>query len=131
MAECQYRGSHRGEGNLSGYRLSSEDENLNAFLFAASDRRHGGSGIPALELLIGEYAEDMEAKLNINGRSVSNAQILVAGTTGSGKTNLLAVLIQQFRNLSTETPYPVNFLCLIIRVSSLTRRMPAGLFTSM
>lgn len=52
----------------------SEEENLNAFLFAASDRRHGGSGIPALELLIGEYAEDMEAKLNINGRSVSNAQ---------------------------------------------------------
>ena len=87
-----------------------EDENLNAFLFMASDRRHGGSDIPALELLIGEYAEDMEAKLNINGRSVSNAQILVAGATGSGKTNLLAVLIQQFRNLSTETPYPVNFL---------------------
>lgn len=88
----------------------SEDENLNAFLFAESSRRGGGSSIPALELLIGEYGEDMEAKLNINGRSVSNAQILVAGTTGSGKTNLLAVLIQQFRNLSTETPYPVNFL---------------------
>ena len=52
----------------------------------------------------------MEAKLNINGRLVSNAQILIVGATGSGKTNLLAVLIQQFRNLSTETPYPVNFL---------------------
>lgn len=88
----------------------SEDENLNAFLFAESNRRGGGSGIPALELLIGEYADDMEAKLNINGRSVSNAQILVAGATGSGKTNLLAVLIQQFRTLSTDTPYPVNFL---------------------
>ncbi len=88
----------------------SEDENLNAFLFAENNRRGGGSGIPALELLVGEYGEDMEAKLNINGRSVSNAQILVAGATGSGKTNLLAVLIQQFRNLSTETPYPVNFL---------------------
>lgn len=59
---------------------------------------------------IGEYGEDMPAELSINNRSVSNAQILVAGTTGSGKTNLLAVLIQQFRNLSTETPYPVNFL---------------------
>ena len=35
---------------------------------------------------------------------------MIAGATGSGKTNLLAVLIQQFRNLSTETPYPVNFL---------------------
>lgn len=87
------------------------EENLNAFLFAESNRRSGGGyTIPALELLIGEYGEDMEAKLNINGRSVSNAQILIAGATGSGKTNLLAVLIQQFRNLSTETPYLVNFL---------------------
>lgn len=90
--------------------LMNED-NLNAFLFAESNRKGvGGYSIPALELLIGEYDEDMEAKLNINGRSVSNAQILIAGATGSGKTNLLAVLIQQFRNLSTETPYPVNFL---------------------
>lgn len=88
-----------------------EEENLNAFLFAETNRRSGGGyTIPALDLLIGEYGEDMEAKLNINGRSVSNAQILIAGATGSGKTNLLAVLIQQFRNLSTETPYPVNFL---------------------
>ena len=91
-----------------GIAFLSEDENLNAFLFSESNRRGGGIGIPALELLIGEYGEDMEAKLNINGRSVSNAQILVAGATGSGKTNLLAVLIQQFRNLSTETPYPTQ-----------------------
>ena len=90
--------------------LSDDDNNLNAFFFASSDRRHSGNSIPALELLIGEYAEDMAAKLNINGSSVSNAQILVAGATGSGKTNLLAVLINQFRTLSTETPYPVNFL---------------------
>lgn len=88
-----------------------EEENLNSFLLAEHNRRGtGGHTIPALELLIGEYGEDMEATLNINGRSVSNAQILIAGATGSGKTNLLAVLIQQFRNLSTETPYPVNFL---------------------
>lgn len=72
-----------------------EEENLNAFLFAETNRRSGGGyTIPALDLLIGEYGEDMEAKLNINGRSVSNAQILIAGATGSGKTNLLAVLIQ-------------------------------------
>lgn len=71
-----------------------EEENLNAFLFAETNRRSGGGyTIPALDLLIGEYGEDMEAKLNINGRSVSNAQILIAGATGSGKTNLLAVLI--------------------------------------
>lgn len=50
--------------------LSDDDNNLNAFFFASSDRRHGGNSIPALELLIGEYAEDMAAKLNINGSSV-------------------------------------------------------------
>jgi energy-coupling factor transporter ATP-binding protein EcfA2 len=93
-----------------GLQYLSDEDNLNSFLFSVSDRRHSSNDIPALELLIGEYDDDMEAKLNINGRSISNAQILIAGTTGSGKTNLLAVLIQQFRNLSTDTPYPVNFL---------------------
>lgn len=93
-----------------GIRYLSEEDNLNSFLYSVSDRRRSSNSIPELELLIGEYGDDMEAKLNINGRSVSNSQVLVAGTTGSGKTNLLAVLIQQFRNLSTDTPYPVNFL---------------------
>lgn len=93
-----------------GIRFLSEEENMNAFLYAENNRRHGGNEIPALDLMIGEYGEDMPAELSINNKAVSNAQILVAGTTGSGKTNLLAVLIQQFRSLSTETPYPVNFL---------------------
>ena len=52
----------------------------------------------------------MEASLNINGKSITNTQILIAGSTGSGKTNLLAVLINQLRRLSVETAYPVNFL---------------------
>jgi type IV secretory pathway VirB4 component len=34
----------------------------------------------------------------------------VAGTTGSGKSNLLAVLINQIRMASSDTHYPVNFL---------------------
>ncbi len=93
-----------------GIKYLMEEDNLNSFLFSASDKRRTSNGIPELELLIGEYDDDMEAKLNINGRAVTNSQIIIAGTTGSGKTNLLAVLIQQFRNLSTETPYPVNFL---------------------
>ena len=73
-------------------------------------RRNRTGGIPALQLMIGQYDEDMEALLDINSRSISNTQILVAGTTGSGKTNLLAVLINQLRTLSIESPYPVNFL---------------------
>ena len=87
-----------------------DEDNLNSFLFVQNGRRRSSNSIPPLELLIGEYGDDMEATLNINGRSVANAQVLVAGTTGSGKTNLLSVLIQQMRSLSTDTPYPVNFL---------------------
>eukprot|EP00975_Prorocentrum_lima_P054463 11422107-Prorocentrum_lima.AAC.1 len=63
--------------------------------------------IPVLNLLIGNYGdEEMEATLDINSRSITNSQIIIAGATGSGKTNLLAVLIQQFRMLSTESQYP-------------------------
>lgn len=99
-----------GKEILRGIDYLMDDANLNSFLFAETGRGHASSNIPALDLLIGEYGDDMEAKLSINSRSVSNAQIIIAGTTGSGKTNLLAVLIQQFRALSLETPYPVNFL---------------------
>ena len=93
-----------------GLKYLMSDDNLNAFLFAESDRKCASSSIPMLDLVIGEYGDGIEAKLNINGRSVSNAQVIIAGTTGSGKTNLLAVIIEQFRSLSIETPYPVNFL---------------------
>lgn len=86
------------------------DNNLNNFLYNAADRKKSTGTIPALDLIIGDYGDDIEATLNINGRAITNSQILIAGSTGSGKTNLLAVLINQFRCLSTETPYPVNFL---------------------
>ncbi|MDE7110177.1 MAG: DUF87 domain-containing protein, partial [Muribaculaceae bacterium] len=67
--------------------------------------------IPVLNLLIGNYGDaDMEATLDINSRAITNAQIIIAGATGSGKTNLLAVLMQQIRALSSESAYPVNFL---------------------
>jgi len=68
------------------------------------------SAIPELNLHIGQYENGMEAYLDINSRSISNTQILVAGTTGSGKSNLLAVLINQIRSASSDTHYPVNFL---------------------
>ncbi len=66
--------------------------------------------IPELDLLIGMYDDDMEARLDINSRAISNTQVLVAGTTGSGKSNLLAVLIKEIRSASADTHYPVNFL---------------------
>jgi len=84
--------------------------NLNNFLYSTITSGRGSNAIPALDLLIGTYGDDIDAKLNISGTDISNTQILIAGATGSGKTNLLAVLINQMRSLSVETPYPVNFL---------------------
>jgi energy-coupling factor transporter ATP-binding protein EcfA2 len=68
--------------------------------------------IPVLNLLIGTFTDGdrSQASLNLNGREIPNTQILIAGATGSGKTNLLAVLLKQIRTASVETPYPVNFL---------------------
>lgn len=68
------------------------------------------SDIPELNLAIGQYEDGMDAMLDINSRAIANTQILVAGTTGSGKSNLLAVLINQIRMASSDTHYPVNFL---------------------
>lgn len=68
------------------------------------------AAIPELNLRIGEYENGMDAMLDINSRSISNTQILVAGTTGSGKSNLISVLINQIRSASSDTHYPVNFL---------------------
>ncbi len=66
--------------------------------------------IPELNLRIGTYENEMDAFLDINSRAIANTQVLVAGTTGSGKTNLLAVLINQIRSCSSDSHYPVNFL---------------------
>jgi hypothetical protein len=88
------------------------DNNLENYLFAAGNGKVALSkDIPALNLLIGYYGDaEMEATLDINSRAITNAQIIIAGATGSGKTNLLAVLMQQFRALSSESRFPVNFL---------------------
>ena len=87
-----------------------KDGNLDSFLFSTGFSKSSFKGIPSLDLAIGTYGDDIEAKINISSTEIANTQILVAGATGSGKTNLLAVLINQFRSLSVETPYPVNFL---------------------
>lgn len=95
---------------LRGRNFLMDENNLNGFLYSIASSNKNNGSIPALELLIGEYDEEMEALLDINSRAITNSQILVAGATGSGKTNLLAVLIQQIRSRSIETAYPVNFL---------------------
>lgn len=98
---------------LRGRDYLMDENNLNSLLFASGNGNgsgHATNDIPKLDLIIGDYGEDMPAMLPINNRSVTNSQILIAGSTGSGKSNLIAVLIQQFCSLSIESPYPVNFL---------------------
>ena len=75
------------------------DNNLDSFLYAMNNKVAMAKDIPVLNLLIGNYGdEEMEATLDINSRSITNSQIIIAGATG------------QFRMLSTESQYPVNFL---------------------
>jgi type IV secretory pathway VirB4 component len=97
---------------LRGRDVLLKDEVLDDWLLnTVSSSRAGKAGsIPFLNLNIGTYEDEIPALLNLNGRDISNTQILVAGTTGSGKSNLLAVLLNEIRTLSIESPYPVNFL---------------------
>lgn len=97
---------------LRGSALLLKDNVLDTWLLQSTSHYKGGrnSAIPSLNLNIGTYEDDIPALLNLNGKEIPNTQILVAGTTGSGKSNLLAVLINEIRSLSIETPYPVNFL---------------------
>lgn len=89
-----------------------EDDNLEKWLSTKAGRglKKGGGKIPFLDLDIGAYPDDISAKLNLNGRNIPNTQILIAGTTGSGKSNLLAILMREIRSLTVDTAYPVNFL---------------------
>jgi energy-coupling factor transporter ATP-binding protein EcfA2 len=80
---------------------------LNTTTFSSNNK---AGQIPNLNLNIGTYEDSIPATLNLNGREITNTQILVAGTTGSGKSNLLAVLLNEIRTLSIESAYPVNFL---------------------
>lgn len=92
---------------LRGRDYLMSDNNLDSFLYAMNNKVAMTKDIPVLNLLIGNYGdEEMEATLDINSRSITNSQIIIAGATGSGKTNLLAVLIQQFRMLPQNHNIP-------------------------
>lgn len=80
---------------------------LNTTTFSGNNK---AGRIPYLNLNIGMYEDNIPAFLNLNGKDITNTQIIIAGTTGSGKSNLLAVLLNEIRTLSIESPYPVNFL---------------------
>lgn len=97
---------------LRGREVLLKDDVLEEWLLNTVTSTKGGKAgaIPFLNLNIGSYEDEIPATLNLNGRDVPNTQILVAGTTGSGKSNLLAVLLNEIRSLSIESPYPVNFL---------------------
>lgn len=96
---------------MRGHELLMQEGTVDEWLHF-SPLRGGKSSqdIPVLDLLIGKYDDEMEACLDLNSKAITNTQVLVAGTTGSGKSNLLAVLINQIRMASADTHYPVNFL---------------------
>lgn len=97
---------------LRGRDILMQEGGIDAWLCNTPLRGSGSwaGEIPELNLRIGEYENGMDAFLDINTRAIANTQVLVAGTTGSGKTNLLAVLINQIRSCSSDSHYPVNFL---------------------
>ena len=88
-----------------------DENNLDAWLgVSVRSGNPSFSHIPFLNLNIGSYQDDIPATLNLNARTIPNTQILIAGSTGSGKSNLLAVLMREIRALTVDTAYPVNFL---------------------
>jgi len=97
---------------LRGRNVLLNDGVLDDWLINTTGTINGGKtgSIPFLNLNIGSYEDDIPAALNLNGKDIPNTQILIAGTTGSGKSNLLAVLLNEIRALSIESYYPVNFL---------------------
>lgn len=97
---------------LQGLKYLLREDNVEEWLLNSLNfgKTSSYGDIPFLNLNIGNYEDDIPATLNLNGRNIPNTQILVAGTTGSGKSNLLAVLLSEMRSLSIETSYPVNFL---------------------
>ncbi len=96
---------------LRGSALLQKEGILDEWLMHTAEPGNGqaAGSIPILNLEIGNYEDDIPALLNLNGRNIPNTQMLIAGTTGSGKSNLIAVIINEIRQISIETAFPVNF----------------------
>lgn len=97
---------------LRGSKILLNDSVLDEWLLNTVNYVGGSKAgrIPYLNLNIGTYEDSIPALLNLNGKDITNTQTIIAGATGSGKSNLLAVLLNEIRTLSIESPYPVNFL---------------------
>lgn len=97
---------------LRGRDILMKEGTVNEWLTYSPNSRMGGASIeiPALDLRIGKYDNGNDAVLEMNSTNVANTQIIIGGSTGSGKSNLLALLMNQLRKLSSDTAYPVNFL---------------------
>lgn len=96
---------------LKGAEYLLDDDHLDSWLQVSTSENSAAMGqIPLLDLTIGTYEDDIAANLNLNARDIPNTQILIAGTTGSGKSNLLAVLMSEMRSVTVDSSYPVNFL---------------------
>jgi hypothetical protein len=95
---------------FKGFDYLMQGNNLEDWLKVSTTSSVKAGQIPFLNLNIGNYDGDISAYLDMNSKNVTNTQILIAGTTGSGKSNLLAVLMNEMRSLSVESNYPVNFL---------------------
>jgi type IV secretory pathway VirB4 component len=93
-----------------GYDMLMKGDTLHEWLKVSTTASIKAGQIPLLNLNIGNYDGDISAYLDMNSKNVTNTQILIAGSTGSGKSNLLAVLMNEMRSLSVESNYPVNFL---------------------
>jgi len=97
---------------LRGREMLLKEGGLDEWLCYVPLRNSGKSlsAIPEINLRIGEYDNGMDAFLDMNSAAINNTQILIAGTSGSGKSNLISVLIEQMRGCTADTHYPVNFL---------------------
>lgn len=94
---------------INGVKILSSSDSIEKWLTYIPNNENLGD-LPKLMLDIGLFEGEIPAKLDMNSKAITNTQVLVAGTTGSGKSNLLAVLINEIRQLSVETNYPCNFL---------------------